>query len=314
MIRGRKLYKRKLYKREFYKRKRSLKGQINLFLCSLIIFGVFPVFITSFFGRMELENLFFQKPESSITEIEARLPQIVAKQINIHMPDELIKAQSVIARTQLMAAEEKGEALPAEFTVLELQELWGDQYENYYQKLQELVEATAGETIQCNGNYIYAAYHQVSAGNTRTMSEYYEKSEMPYLAGTACHEDTAAEGYLNVYFWTKEEFVRLCKNAFPEEEISGGNDIQIQKRDSAGYVLQVQAGQTIYEGENFRKKLNLPSACFELTLLDEDVRIVTMGQGHGFGLSQHMAQILAEEGKTYREILEYFYKGIAITE
>lgn len=295
-------------------KKRSLRGKINLFLCALLVFIIFPVFITSFFGRMELEKLFFQKPETAMTEIESKLPQIVAKQINIHMPEELIKAQCVIARTQLMAAGEKGETLPAEFTILELQELWGEQYENYYQKLQSLIEATAGETLQYNGNDIYAAYHQVSAGNTRTMSEYYEKSEMPYLTGTACHEDASAEGYLNVYFWTKEEFINLCKSVFPEETINSGSDIQIQKRDSAGYVLQVQAGQTIYEGEVFRKKLNLPSSCFELTLIDEDVRIVTMGQGHGFGMSQHMGKILAEKGKTYREILEYFYKDITIGE
>ena len=295
-------------------KKRSLRGKINLFLCILLVFIIFPVFIISFFGRIEVEKLFLQKPEAAIAEIEAKLPQIVAKQINIHMPEELIKAQSVIARTQLIAAQEKEEALPTEFTILELQELWGEQYENYYQKLQTLIGATAGEILRYKENPIYAAYHQVSAGNTRTMSEYYEKSDMPYLQGVACHEDTSAEGYLNVYFWTKEEFKNLCKGIFPEEVIESADDIQIQKRDSTGYVLQVQVGQTLYEGEVFRKKLNLPSACFEMTLLEEDVRIVTMGQGHGFGLSQQMGKVLAEEGKTYREILEYFYKGVTILE
>ena len=73
-------------------------------------------------------------------------------------------------------------------------------------------------------------------------------------------------------------------------------------------------GQTLYEGEEFRKKMQLPSACFEITLIDGDVRIVTLGQGHGFGLSQNMAGVLAEEGKNYREILQYFYKGVSITE
>ena len=298
----------------FMVKKRSLRGKINLFLCILLVFIMFPVFITSFFGRMEAEKWFFQKPEIAITEMEEKLPRIVAKQINIHMPEELIKAQCVIARTQLMAAQEKEETPPAEFTISQLQELWGEQYENYYQKLQRLAEETVGETLQYNGNDIYAAYHQVSAGNTRTMQEYYEKSEMPYLVGVSCHEDTSAAGYLNVYFWTKEEFINLCKSVFPEETISGGSDIQIQKRDSAGYVLQVQVGQTMYEGETFRKKLNLPSSHFELTLLEEDVRIVTMGQGHGFGMSQHMGKVLAEEGKNYREILEYFYNGVIILE
>ena len=32
---------------------------------------------------------------------------------------------------------------------------------------------------------------------------------------------------------------------------------QILKRDEAGYVLEVQVGQTVYEGETFRKKMKL---------------------------------------------------------
>ena len=200
------------------------------------------------------------------------------------------------------------------FTVAELQELWGDQFEQYYQTLQEIIAETSGETLQYNNEYIYAAYHQSSAGNTRSMMEYYEKSGMPYLTSVACHEDTTSEGYLNVFFWTKDDFLALCEHTFPEESIADGGDIQILKRDSAGYVLEVQVGQTVWEGEKFRKKLNLPSACFEITLIDEDVRIVTMGWGHGFGLSQHMAGQLAEEGKNYQEILQYFYKGVTIVE
>ena len=137
---------------------------------------------------------------------------------------------------------------------------------------------------------------------------------MPYLKSVECHEDTTSNRYLNVFFWTKEEFLALCKNSFPEETITGGTDVSILKRDSSGYALEVKVGQTIYEGENFRKLLKLPSSCLEITMLDEDVRIVTMGQGHGFGLSQHMAKELAEDGKKYTEILEYFYEGVELKE
>lgn len=301
-----------MYKRKFYRR--NPREKINFLLSIVLVFVVLPVFITTFLGRLEIEDLLFKRPENMAIEKEVLLPETLAKQINIQMPDEAIKAQSVIARTQIKLAEEKGEEAPAGFTVTELQELWGTQFEKYYQQMQELIAETEGETLQYNGAYIYAAYHQSSAGNTRSMSEYYEKSGMPYLAGVACHEDTTAEGYLNVFFWTKEDFLALCKSVFPEENITGGGDIQILKRDSAGYALEVQVGQTVYEGETFRKKLTLPSAYFELTLIEEDIRIVTMGQGHGFGLSQHMAGKLAQEGKNYQEILEYFYKGVSIIE
>lgn len=301
-----------MYKRKFFRK--FFKQKINFWLSIVLVFVVLPVFITTLFGRMEIEDLLFSRSENEASKTEVLSPEVLAKQISINMPEEAIKAQSVIARTQIRLAEKKGEEAPAGFTITELQELWGTQFEKYYQKLLELIAETDGETLQYNGEYIYAAYHQSSAGNTRSMSEYYEKSGMPYLAGVACHEDTEAEGYLNVFFWLKEDFLSLCKSAFPEENIAGGGDIQVLKRDSAGYALEVQVGQTIYEGETFRKKLMLPSAYFEITLIEEDVRIVTMGQGHGFGLSQHMAGKLAQKGKNYQEILEYFYKGVSIIE
>ena len=302
-----------MYRRSRYRRRHTFGDKLNFLLSIILICIVLPVFITTFLGRLEVEDLLLERPENVVSE-EVLFPEILAKQINIHMPKEAIKAQSVIARTQLLSAEKKGEQPPTGFTTTELQELWGEQFEAYYEMLRDIILETAGETLQYQGEYIYAAYHQSSAGNTRSMNEYYEKSVMPYLVGSACHEDTTAEGYLNVFFWTKEEFAAFCKNVFPEETIVGGADINVLKRDSAGYALEVQVGQTICDGESFRKKLGLPSACFEIKLIDEDVRIVTMGQGHGFGLSQYMAGRLAESGKSYQEILQYFYKGVSITE
>lgn len=296
-----------------YKKGKKLVESVNIFLCFVLVFGVIPVLITTFFQRIELEDLIAKAPNNSISEIEILLPQIVAKQIGMQQPDEVIKAQCVIARTNLMAARQKGETGPASFSMEELQNLWGNQFESYYERLQALVEETAGQTLQYDNRFIYAAYHQISAGNTRNMKEYHSGSLMSYLKEVDCHEDTTAQGYLNVYFWTKEEFLKVCKMVFPKECISSGDEVVIQKRDGASYVLEVKVGQTIYEGEEFRKKLNLPSSCFELTLLDENVRIVTLGSGHGFGLSQHMAGVLAERGYDYKKILEYFFDDAVLS-
>ena len=38
------------------------------------------------------------------------------------------------------------------------------------------------------------------------------------------------------------------------------------------------------------------------------------GYGHGVGMSQNGAQAMAAEGKTYEEILRFFYKGVEIRE
>ena len=37
------------------------------------------------------------------------------------------------------------------------------------------------------------------------------------------------------------------------------------------------------------------------------------GYGHGVGMSQYGANALAKEGKTYEEILTWYYTGIELT-
>ena len=92
--------------------KRNLEQKINHFLMGLILIFLLPVFITTFFSKRNVEELISAYPSVQITEDEAMLPQIVAKQIGISMPDECIKAQAVVARTNLREAMKLGKSIP----------------------------------------------------------------------------------------------------------------------------------------------------------------------------------------------------------
>lgn len=47
--------------------------------------------------------------------------------------------------------------------------------------------------------------------------------------------------------------------------------------------------------------------------LDSDgMKVTVKGKGHGLGLSQYGANIMAKEGKNYKEILDYYYQNINI--
>lgn len=293
---------------------RNLERKINHFLLGMILIFLLPVFITTFFSKRNVEELISNYSRMQVTEDEAMLPQIVAKQIGISMPDECIKAQAVIARTNLREAMKTGKSIPEGISDSLLRELWGEEYDAYYARLKDLIAETAGETLQYNGDYIYAAYHQTSAGNTRTLAEYADVDKMPYLTSVACHEDATAENYLNVYFWEGDEFLSLIRTVFPDANVDNTQAVNVLERDVAGYALEVQVGENTVDGETFRNQLALPSACFEITFIEEDVRLVTMGCGHGFGLSQYTAEKMAESGSDYKEILNYFYKGAVITE
>ena len=153
-------------------------------------------------------------------ETEMKVLQIVAQEIGIDKSAETIKAQCVIARTNLYDAIQAGTKEPESMPPDQQQELWGENFDKNYQKLKSCVEATAGETLLYNRTYIYAAYHAISSGRTRSMSELYEDADMPYLVTAECHADTTAEGYLSVFYYEKEEYLEKCRTAYSDAELT----------------------------------------------------------------------------------------------
>jgi len=93
-------------------------------------------------------------------------------------------------------------------------------------------------------------------------------------------------------------------------EIEG--EYQIRKFLSAkGWPIQKNDGTVSCEMEL------LPSACFIVVPEKEGETVVSFtfyggGYGHGVGMSQNGAKHLAEQGKSYEEILRYFYQNIEI--
>ena len=94
--------------------------------------------------------------------------------------------------------------------------------------------------------------------------------------------------------------------------MSAVSEIQVTERDAVGYVQQVMLGEYVCTGEAFREAMGWNSACFTITQMGENVRIVTRGLGHGYGLSQNEARAMAQEGTSYEEILQYFFPGTTL--
>jgi stage II sporulation protein D len=56
----------------------------------------------------------------------------------------------------------------------------------------------------------------------------------------------------------------------------------------------------------------LNSANFTIEFGKSDVTINVIGNGHGVGMSQWGADVMAGAGKKYDEILKHYYQGIEI--
>ena len=90
-------------------------------------------------------------------------------------------------------------------------------------------------------------------------------------------------------------------------------DIAGITRSKSGTVTAVTVGDRVLTGRQLRTLFDLRSAVFDLTF-DPTVgfTFAVEGYGHGVGMSQYGANCLAGQGKTYREILSYYYSDVEI--
>ncbi len=66
-------------------------------------------------------------------------------------------------------------------------------------------------------------------------------------------------------------------------------------------------------GARSSRILSLRSASFDVEVKNEKLIFYVTGFGHGVGLSQYGANEMAQEGKTYLDILNHYYTGVTIT-
>lgn len=247
-----------------------------------------------------------------VLDVEAYIAGILPGIIDVTAEEEVLKAQAVIIRTNLLKEmEETGsnneEDLPYAYLPLEeLKEQWGEKkYEKNMQIMERAVITTAGKVVVCDGELIEAMYHQVSIGKTADSQEVLNQ-DISYLKSVDSVRDIEAKDYMQVLSFTKEEL----ENKFKTEL----NSIQVTKSTENGYVKEVTIGTTIYDGEEIKKILGLNSINFYIEPIDTGYRLVCLGKGHCMGLSWHGAGMMAKEGKTYEEILKYYYTNVSVVD
>ena len=77
-------------------------------------------------------------------------------------------------------------------------------------------------------------------------------------------------------------------------------------------MLSLEVGGVPLSGTDLRSLLGLRSTTFTISFTDTEVVFSVTGYGHGVGLSQYGANVLAEEGWAYEEILEHYYTGASV--
>ena len=249
------------------------------------------------------------------------LAGILAEEISEDCEPETLKAQAVVIRTQIYRTLEDSEDKTLTESYLsrdEMEDKWGaENYGEYYEKYIRAVEETDDTVVMYGDAYAWTPFHQSSNGMTRSAAEVLGSNDYPYIAVRECPLDKEADDEIQTFTFSYTEIQSLCRDFLVAEEDENKaaegytyDDFEVRSCDSAGYVSELRMGNTICTGDQFRDALSLPSSAFSFSEEDDDnIKITTTGKGHGLGMSIWTADQMAKEGKTFEEILAFFFEG-----
>jgi stage II sporulation protein D len=233
-------------------------------------------------------------------DVETYLPMILCQEIEDTQEIENIKAQAIIARSNFYRRLSEGENF---YAILKqesdtLQEN-GNAWKVPSSVYEEAVRETKGLILTWNQELVLIPYHEISGGKTREGEEAFHDSAYTYLKSVDSSVDQNAEKY--------QTTIEVSKSLLPE-------DLEIEEKDEAGYVVSLRAGETVLDGEAFCQGMKLPSADFVIQKTADKYQFICYGKGHGLGFSQYGGNEMAKEGSSCTEILETYFPELEITE
>jgi len=261
-------------------------------------------------------------------DMETYLCGVLAAEMPVSFAFDALRAQAVAARTYTLYKVRFGSTSHPEADVCDdpacceaylspdaLRESWGADFEANCARVRSAVNDTDGVVLTYDDAPILAVFHAASGGRTADSGEVWGRS-LPYLVSVESPEtgedvpDFFAETQV-----TAEAFAAAVRERYPAADLSGPPEtwIEILSVTESGRVESASLGGVTVTGAAVRSLFDLRSAMFTVSADPEGVTFTTAGYGHGVGLSQYGANVLAERGMRYDEILAAYYTGATLT-
>lgn len=272
---------------------RTMKEKALSYLTGLLSIFIIPYMVTVFVNGVDTALSW------RTVNVENCLPVVVSLQIGPKYQKEMIKAQAVVARSNVYRRLEQeslghflGEIKKQVREVYDIWELPAPIYE-------KAVEETEGKILKAEGKLCLVPYHKISAGMTRDGVEALREESYGYLKAVDSSVDREAPDYVSSIY--------IHEQQMPKE-------LEIKERDSSGYVMGLTTEGDLLEGEAFRRGLSLASSNFSIQKMQGEYRFLCKGKGHGLGISQYGGNQLAKEGKSCEEILKAYFPAMDVEE
>ena len=302
--------------------------------------------------RGEIQICFSSKRKLSVVnviDLEEYLRGVVSSEMSHTYPFESLKAQAVAARTKALANLGRHSSDGFDLCNCEHCQVYGGA-SSEFDSTNRAVEETRGQVLTFQGELANAVYHAVCGGHTENNDDAWSGRPIPYLRGVPdfdadddCPIGLPLQGKnlerylrkaplvnclqpqfcaLDRFRWVKvfsrQELEKLITSVGSIKEIkplARGVSGRIKKLQIKGSKGTVTLGPEL----RIRRALGgLKSSAFVVdTHVGSDGLPATFilwgaGWGHGVGMCQVGATGLAARGRSYQEILKYYYRGCQI--
>jgi stage II sporulation protein D len=265
------------------------------------------------------------------TIVEMTLEDFVIGSTAAEMPAffrmEALKAQAVAVRTNVLYNMLKPKARHPDAQICsnyaccvayagdaKLRVRWGGFYAGNMARIMTAVFETDGLYMTYDGEPIFAAFHSSSAGKTEDCGNVWMNS-LPYLVSVASPETArSVPDYVATVTVSEADFKAKITREFPRASLRGKADswVTVITRSETGRVAKVAVGGADVKGTAMRSLFGLRSTAFTLEYSGGSFVFTTNGYGHGVGMSQYGAGVMAARGRAFDEILHAYYTGVDI--
>lgn len=211
--------------------------------------------------------------------------------------------------------------------------------------IRNAIDQTWGEVLTYNGELCDARFSKCCGGKSETFDTCWDDSPHPYLqtlpdsprhsateeAFCDCKDETILKEVLNnydiespdFYKWTQSySTAEISEFILKKSGIDIGELLQISplERGESGRIKKIEikgSKKTLIIGKELEirrllSESHLKSSAFKVEIKDGKVKFEGSGWGHGVGLCQIGAAVMAAEGYSYKEILQHYYPGTNI--
>lgn len=245
-------------------------------------------------------------------DLEDYVAGVTAAEISESFATEAIAAQSVIARTYALwyKNNSKSKYTGADISndITEAQAYTS----NIPEKIKTICKSTKGQVLKYNNSLFQPYYCSNCGGKSSTANDVFAGNTSTYTSSVDTKETIDNSKNFN---WqaTIEKSTILFAMQKLNKNLASVNSFKKGKTDTAGRCLTFIVGGTEVNANNFRVAVGstIFKSCYltDITINTTSITFSGLGYGHGVGLSQWGANIMASSNISYNNILLYYYKN-----